>query len=674
MLLTITLVCLIAGLLGGHLGGLVMTRSLSLRAGAIREVMPLPPALPPQTGRADRRWSRKVRALERRLLLRFAVGVSGVEAQALAAELGEPPELVEATLAHMREEIPCRLRITRQGRMLHDFASADIAQLSARRARALPRRILWLLAAALANLGAAWPVIAMTGVAGYALLDMWASQAAAGAEAALVSGLAGLLVTGIIFAATMALGFGARLLSWPLRSGPALGDVATRDPGADAIQQRNKALMAAEVGTDPLWYFSWGSSSDRSYGSGASDASWDFSLPDLDVDGDAAIGCLAIVVAALLLAVIASSIFAIGVWVRGLWRAITHDAGEERQMSPASWTRFEDTIDRYERFIPTNDLVGRMTRSLRRVYTWRRPQDADMPARILGLARRHDGVVSALQLSMWEGMSLDDAASVGTRLVSHAGGEVRVSEEGDLAFAFPEALWRGSALEPDDDADLEYIRFDRGVLSRRANQEPANVPVNLPGLNQGHLVAAERLVAGSIVMALTAPLALMDVAAAPWHAPLVAAVGVIAAGVMTLYGVARYTARLSAAQGMLRDMRRVTLNATRDALLAGRVHLNLDPLISQFHELMLPAWSGLTFEALAAEAQAALTDLDLEPDEALAGKGVTVSADLRHLKLRWAALQSADHVAFEAMEQEPGDDEVVFDTMLARVAAGASEL
>jgi hypothetical protein len=667
MLFIVTLVCLALGIFMSHAGGLWLTRSLALGPGAIREVMPLPPALPPQTGRADRRWSRKVRSLEAKLLLRFAPGATGVEASALAAELGEPPELVEATLAHLREEIPCRLRITRHGRMLHDFAPQDIAQLAARRAASIPRRVAWLAAAALANIGAAWPVIAMTGVAGFALLDMWASQAAAGAEAALNAGIAGLIVTGLIFGGTLLLGVISRFVLWPMRSGPQLGDVATRDSGAAAIQQRHSALAAADAATDPLWYFSWNSSSSSSWRSSSpSSSSFDVSAPDIGGVGDldeAAVGCLVVIVAALLLAVIASCFFALGVWLRGLWRAITRDAGEERQLSPAAWTRFEDVIDRYERFIPTNDLVGRMTRTLRRVYTWRRPQDADMPARILGLAKHHDGLVSALQISMWEGMSLDDAASVGTRLVSHAGGEVRVSDEGDLAFAFPEALWRYAALEPDDDADLEYVRWlPDGRLARRSNQSVDSVPVNLPGLNNGHLVAAERLVAGSIIMALTAPAALTGLSPAAWHLPLTAAVGVIAAGVMTLYGVARYTTRLTAAQGVLRDMRRVALNATRDALLAGRVHVNLDRTIIQFHELLLPAWGRLTIEQLRAEAQAALTDLGLEPDEALAGKGAHVTADLRHLQRRWRAIQQAEFVVFDPMARDEGADEVVFDT------------
>lgn len=675
MAMTVMIVLLLLTLPASHLVGALLANRLRVGPGMARDVMPALPASPPVKGRAERRWDRQLDQVEGRLLSHMAQGAQGVDAAGLAAQLGLEVELVEAALARMREEIPCRLQITRQGRMLHDFAAKDIAALVARRRRALPMRALLFVLAAFANIGAAWPFLSMTFISIWGLMEM---NAAAQGEA-LVAGVTALILAGLLFGATFIGGFVMHLLLTPLISGPRLGDVKR----GEARPQRTTG-DAADSGLYWLWMADSAShTSSSAFYSGSSSSSWGSSSSsssggggfDLDFDGDDATGVLVVIVAILLLAVVAASLSAIFFWLRGVWRAIKRLDEPQRGTSVTMWVRTADAIDKIERYIPTNDLVVRALHALRRAFASKRPQDDDMAARILILAKRYGGKVSALQIALYSGLDDQEAAEVGARLTNLVGGQILISDAGELVFAFPPKVLESLVSDPDKDMWAEYVSFNaQGVAMRREHQERRAVPVNMVGLTKGHLAATDRLVAGTYLMALMgigllAPLA--GVVALPLvaYVPLAFMLVMMAFGTSSLSTVSRYSSKVLAGQGVRRDVRRAAFLRVRRALEQGQPVVDLTGLDQELLALFKPAWSGLKLDVIRREVRAVCVDLDLEPlMDGSVQPGQEVY-DLEPLRARLGALKGLEGVFGEDQDRvvlglDAQDDEVIFDSMI----------
>src|SRR5690606_19538479 len=116
---------LVAHLLGRALAGV-----LSAPPGRIADFMPTIPDHKVGRGRVLARFEQRRRRVERAFIRQYAeTGVDAVDPQRLAATLQDDVEVVEALLAHLRESIPCRLQVTRDGRLLHTFAAADLQRL-----------------------------------------------------------------------------------------------------------------------------------------------------------------------------------------------------------------------------------------------------------------------------------------------------------------------------------------------------------------------------------------------------------------------------------------------------------------------------------------------------------------------------------------------------------------
>ncbi|MEO1273360.1 MAG: hypothetical protein AAFX99_35190, partial [Myxococcota bacterium] len=498
-----------------HLIAWLLTRSRRVSPGNVHEIMPVLPASRPIRGSAERRWNAQINRTEAALIRRFSNGVQGAEATQLAGQLGIDAEVVEEALAKLREEIPCRLRITAQGRMLHDFEAKDISTLQARRARSWPLRALIFVLAAFANIGAAWPVIGLGLGAALTLLAMFSGPE----EERLIVGLTGLFLLAVFFVVNLIAGWVIHLVLTPvLISGPRLGDLTESEEPRK--RTRRSASNTGGGGGGGLWFWggdvaanSWGRSSSSGGGSWFSGGGSSSSSGG-DSDGDG-IGeaILVIIVVVVLLMIIAATATVFVVWLRGLWRSLTRreEAGD---ISPSDWVRMADTIDWSERYLPTNDLVLRTSRALGRTFRHRRPQDTDMGARALLLAKRHNGVVSALDLVLYEGLDQSEAIELGVRLCALAQGQIRMTDEGDMAFAFPARILGDLEGTLSDDMEAEYIDLKADhTWARRPHQPEGRAPVNVVGLTRGHLVASDRLVAGTFSMAAIGVLTLAGVEA-----------------------------------------------------------------------------------------------------------------------------------------------------------------
>lgn len=672
VILVLCCVLLVLSIPAAHLIGAALSSRLDVEPGHVREVMPAMPSSPPVSGKAERRWDKQIRALEKKLIAQFKGGAVDVEAHDIAAQHGVDVVIAEAVLAKMREEIPCRLRITAQGRLIHDFKAEDIQALQSRRQRALPMQILLTILGGFANIGAAWPFLSMIAIA---VMTLTAMAGANGSEAQLATGIAGLLGTGAVFFVTFVSGFVMHLFLTPFKKGPRLGDVLK---GEKAPQRLRAAPAGHTTGADDGIFWLW--AADTHTRSSYSSSSWFDGVGssggggfDLDFDGDDLGGILVVIVVILLLAVIAACLAAVGFWLRGIWRAIKRLDEPQRDLSPTVWVRTMDIIDRWERYIPTNDLVIRAIHAIRRAFAQRRPQDDDLPARALVLAHHHGGRFSALQLALQEGLDLNEAAEVGSRLTGHLGGQIHVSDDGQLIFTFPQDLLRNVVSTPDDDMWAEYITFDaQGQAQRRDTQSEANVPVNLVGLSKGHLQATDRLVAGTYLMTVMgsfATLLFAESAGLPLYAaiPVVLLLAMMALGASTLSSVSRYTSKSLAAQGVMRDIRRAAFKHIKRSLDSGAPRVDMGNLPWHLAKVFGAAYPGLKEEDIQREVLAVCADLDMEPDMEF----IANNPDRRHVydltelhnKLKMT------HQT-EAVFDEQGvvfdfeNDEVVFDTQI----------
>jgi len=673
------LALLVLTLPAAHIIGALVARASNVKEGHIREAMPSLPASPPFKGRAERRWEKRITKVERDLIARFENGATGVEAHELAAQIGEEPLVVDAVLTRLREEIPCRMRIMQSGKIYHDFDAKDIAELKSKRRRSWPRQVLLTGLAAMANIGAAWPVISVAVIAIAALYEMGTVPQ----EETLTVGIAGLIAASGLILVTFIAGFVAQLLFTPLR-GPKIADVIEgekRPKRTTSSDIRDDLIFWTWVDASPSplnsfagssYYSSSSSSSSSSWFGGSSSSSgggdWDLDL------GDADEGILIVIVVILLLAILAAALSVFWIWLRGIWRALRRLEEPQKSTSPTLWVRTADIIDKWERYIPTNDLVVRTLRSLRRYFEHRRPVDDDLAARVLVLARSKGGVVSTLDLMLQEGLDSNEASEVGTRLAGMLGGKIMVSDDGELAFAFPTRLLETVVSTPDDDMWAEYIVFDKnGNAQRRNNQRGNSVPVNIVGLTKGHLLANDRLVAGTYIMALmgfflTAFLFTGNALGIALGVVLSGVILAMALGTATLNATARYTAREAAAQGIRRDIRRATFKKIKLALEKNQSVVILEGLSRSLYELFRPAWRGLDVEEIDAEIRGVVIDLELEPsmDERYAGQDVYELNDLRRRLNGTESLKAIfedEEVAFD-FSIEPEEDEVIYDTQI----------
>jgi hypothetical protein len=658
--------CLVAGLVLAHLVGRALFNSLAVSPGHARRIMPTVPFTDLQsTGVAGEAFAAEVRAIEARLLERFEAGVEGVYAEALAGELQEPVEWVEVALDRLRQEVPCRLRVTQTGRMLHDFEAADVHALRDRKRRAKPLRLGLFVVALCANVGTVWPVVTLLVIAGSAL-GMMASTWTVAAGAL---GLSSLVVVAV---ATVALGSLLHVMLSPMISGPKLGPsvpVAHR-PKARTLRLPAWISFGGWSNAEPGWLESPNHSRSRRSSSSSS------SSGDSSGSGQA---ILFILVAIVLIAVIAACLSTLAIWVRGLYRSVNR-VEDLSDTPPSIWVRTKDWVDTTERLLPTTDLVGRIWRALRRALSQRRPLDWQMGPRILARAQRNGGTISAIEIALQEGLDPFEAVEAGARLTQQADGSIVVLAPGELGFTFPATYVQSAAPPEDENLWSEYLVFDpeSPTVRRALDQSDDTVPVNLVGLREGHLVGSSRLVAGSCLMVFFMALLFVTEVPADWAPYLLSPKqtfagarqgwGVWVVGATTLFAIcamllaaaARYIAVASAHHGVRRDARRAAYQEIFEHLQAGSATVDLDQQAHAISNALHDAWPGMPDTLVAPEMLGVAVDLELEPTPEL-GEGTWSITELR---TRYTRARAAARAQKHTQATPPTDDPVVFDTQI----------
>ncbi len=647
-LLPILLGTLVAAPLLARWAGWRTANLLRAVPGQGRRWMPMLPDQPPGDGTPAARFDAAMRKAERRavpLLLAQQQGelIVGIQAEVLAGQLDVPVAVVAAMLDDWRQRMPNRLRVTQSGALLHDFRRASVQGAVRESWRELPQRLLMLLLAITANLGATWWVIVgvLIGVASLTMVVR-----APDVEQRIYAALEGIGAMLSVFALSQLGAWLVRLLT--LRRFPRIAKPGARAKLAvKAAEQKGKK---APVKTDDE------DDDDEPRAESSSSSSWGDGLDALgNVDGEGFLIVIAVILVLILASAMIGGLVMIGIWLRGLWNAARKLGEPVRDLAPSVWLRQAKKRPSWERWVPTNDLAMRLVRALRRTLR-DRPGDDRMSAQILARARAQNGRVAALEIALDHGLDLSSAISAGSRLVGRLGGDILVSEAGDLDFTFESEMLDGKSGDKAT-LELEYLQAateHAAVLAR--------LPVNVPGLTVDHVDGAARLAGGPL-----ATVAVMAVALVGGHGSLPIrgldlSLGlvfcVLAPGTLVLAAVTRQVVAESAAQGVLRDIRRLAM-ARADAVLKQiGGDLDADAFAARVHAQIAELGLGWTLADVRTEVGNAWADLGIEPDVRGNAKQVRWNTtEVRQRVKSLAGLRSGT-----AVKRVARSEEVVFDS------------
>lgn len=663
-LLPVLLATLVAAPLLARWVGAKVAKHLRAEPGHARRWMPTLPETPADDGTPAARFEAAIRRAEPRVvhhLLSQAENGQVLRADplAVAGALGLQGEVAVAVFDDWRRRLPCRLRVTQKGRLLHDFAVADLQGAVRSAWHSWPQRLLLFGAAVLANLGATWWVVCGVAVGLSSLAAVWRQEDDVERLWAAVGGIGALL---LVFALSQLGAWLVRLVTWrrfprmaPAEK-PVEGDTEElaaeeREEAAEPLesyrtpQQRRQQQQRAVVSKPTKRRAKPSESSGDSVG-------W-LSGVSLDVDGEGCIGLLTGLAVAVLASAVLGGLAIVGLWLRGLWLAVRRLGEPIKDLSPAAWLRQARRAATWERWVPTNDLAIRLVRALGRTLQGR-PGDEALARKVLGRARSQGGRVAALELMVDHALDPTEALSVGSRMVARLGGDLVVSERGDIDFLFPREVLFGDTALPDG-PEPEYL----GSAPDRP-RHLQRLAVNVPGLTRDHVDGAARLAGGPLATVAVMALALLggrgDLPIQGLDLSLGVLFCVLAPGTLMLAAATRQAVAESARQGVLRDIRRLAIRAAA----ATAIRQRLDPadfgarLFVAIERLQL----GWTAADIQREVERAWADLGIEPD---------LNSD--HGEIRWSAADYhkrlaslAELRAGELVLPPAGTDPVVFDS------------
>ena len=663
-LLPVLLATLVVAPLLARWAGNRVAALLRAQPGQARRWMPTLPETPADAGTPAARFTAAQRRAEPRivqLLLKQAENgwVAGADPLAVAGELGLQSEVAVAVFDDWRRRLPCRLRVTQKGRLLHDFAAADLQGAVRSAWHSWPQRALLFGAAVLANLGATWWVVCGVAVGLSSLAAVWRQEDDIERLWAALSGIGALL---LVFALSQTGAWLVRLLTWrPYpRMAPAERPVEGDNEPLPA-DEREEALVPQDAYATPqerrqqqqravVTKPHQGRTKPKK--SSGDSVGW-MSGVSLDIDGEGCIGLLTGLAIAVLASAVLGGLAIVGLWLRGLWLAVRRLGEPLLDLSPAAWLRQARRAATWERWVPTNDLAIRLVRALSRTLQGR-PGDEGLARKVLGRARRQGGRVAALELMVDHALDPTEALSVGTRLVARLGGDLVVSDCGDIDFLLPTDSLLGDTALPDG-PEPEYL----GSRPERP-RHLQRLAVNVPGLTRDHVDGAARLAGGPLATVAVMAVALLggrgDLPIQGLDLSLGALFCVLAPGTLMLAAATRQAVAESARQGVLRDIRRLAIRAAAATTVGQR--LNAEDFAARLVVALEQLRLGWTAADVQCEVERAWADLGIEPDLHSDKGELRWSTKAYHQRLASLAALRAG----ELIQPPAGTDPVVFDS------------
>ena len=639
-----------------------VTRSYrEIEPGHIRSKMPVLASAPAHETRAEaRRWSQRIERVEATILERIEDNPTGVEAAALAVSVGEDVSVIRAILAKWREEIPCRLQITRSGKIYHDFSSEDLARIGSARALSIPLRVSLMVVSLAANLGAVWPLLLTIVIAGstlwLAMIEGVEGRVADRAEDSLI------LIT-VVMAITFGLGFIIKFLLGP-RKGPKLVDnPPPRKPSVRRLSERKRSKSIWEYYDESVersqreHQEAWERQNSQSLFSTTKDEE-ERSASERGGGGGGNV-LFVLILLAVLLAILAISVFLTLVWVRELWRAGKSLLKPFPRMSATRWARsYTDQLS--WNFVASNEVALTSSRALYHHITTEVLIDHEMGARLIGYAPQERASLSVTEIMLREGMDYHSAVALGVTLAEATQGRNLVDARGELVFTIP----HHAINQEDSCAHMEYLAMNEDGAFIRRPEQGEGLTVNLVGLTRGHLRKLDSMVAGSFMLALTGIFFFSDgVELIGLELALLIMLILLqaAAGTAILDALTRHLVWESVEHGVRRDARRATFLEIERRMEQDVSEIDLPKFSSVLFDVFSPSWPEVNIWTLEAEVMSVAKDLELDPTSE---RGVF---DLTSLRAR---LEREEESLVDVFEPDvslpdvanPAHDPVIFDT------------
>ncbi|MAM02020.1 MAG: hypothetical protein CMH51_00495 [Myxococcales bacterium] len=589
---------------------------------------------------AARRFDRAVDATFDRLASRFVSGAKDVRARPLAAELDLPIPVVATALDQLSDVAPYIMRVMDSGEIAYEFPPGATSSLKGRTLLRWPARVGWFLTAFVANFGSMWPAVYIGVAALGTFAELWSAGVLNAAYEANVYAAALTLPAGLL--AYWLLTLLSQWLTTPLLATPTPGP-----PHAHLEREREAAeeeelfeeigVFRARSGVQGVW-------------KGYKKAIHMFSGNRKGRRGGHPLAYVLLTVLAFVALAVVSAVS----WIGGIRNILSGRLPHLPEVSPGAWAREPQPVG--SAFLELGDeLALTLMSAVRRLILERRPRDEDLARRVVALAARQGGRVSGLDLTFQEGFSEAEAITVAARVTGQVGGQIEVSEAGDVDCVF----------ETPHGADLEVPLAPLEAIELRGERaEPISagfhvrVPVNVPGLNRYLLEASLNLATGAALAAIAAGVL---VPAGVVGAAVFGVASAVALSTWALVGAARYGVRESVRAGLLRDARRGAL-----AILRTHLEGSSNRMPRQALSGLVEAIDGLDPDNGAtmvwAEVDLALSDVGVEL--ALGGddEGEGLAYDLLPLRERLQSLEALRGQTARSGEEVELDEVVVFET------------
>ena len=644
-----------------HLLGRKLAQYRQCQVGWGREVMPTFVRRRRKKRGDEKEWNERVRRAEQKILDRYDGDIRAATASGLAVELSELPVVMEAALDHMRQEIPCRLSVTSAGELVHDFDALHLDALRGLKKKRGLKRTGLRFVALMANISAVWPVVIVAMMALAAFYTIFSNSLDDFSDNFAYAFFGVLIVAaGVISAWALSgvLKFIARPfgMSLPLDYAHTPRRVENPLPGSDR------------------WSHFLSNRSPRKSRSASSRG----------VRSEGGMGAGPYMIFLAIYAVLATvCLFTVYVWVRGMIRAVRGRDEPTEEYGPAAWIRHLEEVDWFERFIPTNDLISRMVRALRRTLFQRRPSDLQLLGRILNNGPLDHCRISALDIALSEALDPAEVAEVGVELCHRLDGEVHVTDEGEMIFEFDAQELKTSYFP--DGPIYEFLER-RGPLPtdlrRRIEFPGMKLPVNLVGLKYAHLKASNFLIGGAILMFLATlyvitsvdpgvfegalPTTLFSLTQLFWQFGTVAVglMWIVTLGTVCLAVTTRYLAAAAAIEGVQRDARRVFAHVLADALSVREKTLDMNPWIRQLRGLFEKIDSRFDEDFFRKECVALLEDFGLHDEIDTEESKALESVDIRRLHRRIKTIRQATSSELSWADEDFDDDDILFEALV----------
>jgi hypothetical protein len=321
----------------------------------------------------------------------------------------------------------------------------------------------------------------------------------------------------------------------------------------------------------------------------------------------------------------------------------------------------------FKSLIPSNDIILRFLRIIRVFASRMKPSDRNLPERLLHEAYKAESALSDLEIALLASVNIETAKDIGTMLVAKIGGEIVVSELGDLVFLFKKEKLAAFATMPEvaKKSDLEFFKKENNQqFSPKAN----GALLNLAGISHKSYLSLFRLAGGAFLLSAVAVIIIAfgletDQPKKFVEYLIIFGVPLFPSGVFVLISVFSYAMRFSVNNGVYRDIQRMTIACLKSRYESGEKYFSVSDWEKQITPLLQKVWKNIEIAHIQKVMTNACNQLGLKlamDQMGQPGNQGAVIFELESLTKRFAALAQVKQS--EKLYSDDAPDEIVFES------------